>query len=144
MYQRILVPTDGSELSTQAVNAAVQLAQKLGAQLYALTVTEPYPYSPLPEAQPVLPQEFLDAEMRLAAARLKAVKEAAAAAGVPCEGASVEGAQPWRAICDHAVGIKADLIVMASHGRSGLAGLLLGSQTQKVLTHCAVPVLVVR
>ncbi|MBN8505160.1 MAG: universal stress protein [Burkholderiales bacterium] len=144
MYQRILVPTDGSELSQKAVQTAVQLAQRFGAELFALTVTEPYPYSPLAEAQPVLPQEFLDAEMRLANARLKAVSDAAGAAGVRCEGASVEGAQPWRAICDEAGNRSADLIVMASHGRSGLAGLLLGSETQKVLTHCAVPVLVVR
>jgi nucleotide-binding universal stress UspA family protein len=92
----------------------------------------------------VHPQEFLDAEMRLAAARLKTVADAAAAAGVRCEGASIEGAQPWRAICDQATAVGADLIVMASHGRSGLAGLLLGSETQKVLTHCTVPVLVVR
>ena len=144
MFQRILIPTDGSELSLKAVQAAVQLAQRFHAQLHALTVTEPYPYSPLVEAQPVHPQEFLDAELRLANARLKLVRDAAAAAGVSCEGASVEGAQPWRAICDHATRVNADLIVMASHGRSGIAGLLLGSETQKVLTHCTVPVLVVR
>ncbi len=144
MFQRILVPTDGSELSAKAVRSAVQLAQQFKAQLFAFTVTEPYPYSPLAEAQPVLPQEFLDAETRLAAARLKQVKEAGAAAGLACEGASVESAMPWRAICDQAEAVQADLIVMASHGRSGLAGLLLGSETQKVLTHCTVPVLVVR
>lgn len=144
MFKRILVPTDGSELTERAVRSAIQLAQQFGASVQALTVTEPYPYSPLAEAQPIEPQEFLDAEMRLAAQRLKAVTEAAAAAGVPCEGASVEGAQPWRAICDQAQASGADLIVMASHGRSGIAGLLLGSETQKVLTHCAVPVLVVR
>lgn len=144
MYTRILVPTDGSELSAQAVRSAVQLAKTFGARLLALTVTEPYPYSPLAEAQPVEPQEFLDGEMRLAAQRLQQVRDAAAAAGVACEAASVEGAQPWRAICDHAAASACDLIVMASHGRSGLAGLLLGSETQKVLTHCKVPVLVVR
>lgn len=144
MFKRILVPTDGSELTTRAVGTAIQLAQQFGASLQVLTVTEPYPYSPLAEAQPIEPQEFLDAEMRLAAQRLSAVTEAAAQAGVKCESASVEGAQPWRAICDQAAASAADLIVMASHGRSGIAGLLLGSETQKVLTHCAVPVLVVR
>lgn len=144
MYQHILVPTDGSELTAKAVAAAIQLATQFGARLYALTVTEPYPYSPLAEAQPVAPQEFLDAEMRLAQLRLKAVADAAARAGVTCEAVSVEGAQPWRAICDHAASNRVDLIVMASHGRGGIAGLLLGSETQKVLTHCAVPVLVVR
>lgn len=144
MYQRILVPTDGSELSAKAVSTAVALAKRLGARLLAITVTEPYPYSALAEAQPILPQEFLDAEMRLAESRLKAVRDAAAAAGVTSEGASVENAQPWRAIVEHAAQVEADLIVMASHGRRGISALLLGSETQKVLTHSSTPVLVVR
>lgn len=144
MYQRILVSTDGSELSAKAVSTAVALAKRLGARLLAVTVTEPYPYSALAESQPILPQEFLDAEMRLAEARLKAVSSAASEAGLGCEGASVENAQPWRAIVEHATQVEADLIVMASHGRRGISALLLGSETQKVLTHSSVPVLVVR
>jgi len=144
MYARILVTTDGSDITATAVAQAVELAQKLGSQLYALTVTEPYPYSPLAETQPISPQEHLDAELRVANSRLLAVQNAANAAGVRCEASSVEGTQPWRAIVDHAERIKADLVVMASHGRRGVSALLLGSETQKVLTHSKIPVLVVR
>ncbi|MFO1249778.1 MAG: universal stress protein [Inhella sp.] len=144
MYARILVTTDGSDITATAVAQAVELAQKLGSQLYALTVTEPYPYSPLAETQPISPQEHLDAELRVANARLLAVQNAASAAGVRCEASSVEGNQPWRAIVDHAERITADLLVMASHGRRGVSALLLGSETQKVLTHSKIPVLVVR
>jgi len=144
MYSRILVTTDGSEITAKAVEQAVALAQKLGSQLFALTITEPYPYSPLAETQPISPQEHLDAELRVANARLLAVQHAAQAAGLRCEGSSVEGAMPWKGIIDHAEHVKADLIVMASHGRRGVSALLLGSETQKVLTHSKTPVLVVR
>ena len=144
MYRCILVPTDGSELTAKAVSSAVALAKLCGARLHAITVTEPYPYSPLAEAQPIEPQEFLDAEMRLAEQRLKAVGDAARAAGLAYDSSSVEGAQPWRGIVDEAGRVGADLIVMASHGRSGLGALLIGSETQKVLTHTSTAVLVVR
>lgn len=144
MYARILVPTDGSPLSERAARTAVELAQRLGAQLLAFTVSEPYPYSPLGEAPPLLPQEFYEGEQRLASERLRAVQAVAEAQHVPCGTASQEGLQAWRAIVEYAEGQNVDLIVMASHGRGGLSGLLLGSQTHKVLTHCRVPVLVVR
>lgn len=144
MYRCILVPTDGSELADKAVQTAIAMAKLCGASLRTVTITEPYPYSPLAEAQPINPQEFLDAEMRLAEQRLKTVREAANAAGVACEGQSVEGALVWRGIVDEADRVDADLIVMASHGRSGISALLLGSETQKVLTHTNRAVLVVR
>jgi nucleotide-binding universal stress UspA family protein len=144
MYQRILVPTDGSPLSEKAAQAAVELAQRLGSQLLAFTVTEPYPYSPLGESPPLLPQEFYEGEQRLATERLKTVQALAESKGVTCGSASQEGMHTWRSIVEYAEGQGIDLIVMASHGRGGLSGLLLGSQTQKVLTHCRVPVLVVR
>ena len=70
--------------------------------------------------------------------------DAAAAAGVGCKGFTVEGLHPWEAILDHAKTQNCDLIVMASHGRRGMSALLLGSETQKVLTHSSLPVLVVR
>lgn len=144
MYARILVTTDGSDITATAVEQAVQLAQRLGSQLYALTVTEPYPYSPLAETQPISPQEHLDAELRVANERLLEIQRVAMAAGVRCESSSVEGTQPWRSIVDHAERIQANLIVMASHGRRGVSALLLGSETQKVLTHSKIPILVVR
>jgi nucleotide-binding universal stress UspA family protein len=144
MYQRILVPTDGSDLSNKAVQTAVSLARLCGAELRAISVKEPFPYSALSEMQPVPPQEFYDAQERLANSRIQAVLDAAKAAGLACKGYTVEALHPWEAILDHARSEAADLIVMASHGRRGLNALLLGSETQKVLTHSALPVLVVR
>jgi nucleotide-binding universal stress UspA family protein len=144
MYQRILVPTDGSEITAKAVASAVALAKLAGATLTTLSVKEPFPYSAISEMQPVPPQEFYDAQERIAASRVKAVLEAAAAAGVTCEGATVEALHPWEAILDTAKQKGCDLIVMASHGRRGMAALLIGSETNKVLTHSPLPVLVVK
>lgn len=144
MYQRILVPTDGSEITTKAVATAVALAKLSGASLATLCVKEPFPYSAISEMQPVPPQEFYDAQERIAATRVKAVMDAAAAAGVACEGATVEALHPWEAILDMAKQKGCDLIVMASHGRRGMAALLIGSETSRVLTHSPLPVLVVK
>jgi nucleotide-binding universal stress UspA family protein len=94
--------------------------------------------------QPTPPQEFFDAQERIAAGRVKTVIDAATAAGVACEAFTIEAVHPWEAICDHAKAQNCDLIVMASHGRRGVAALLLGSETQKVLTHTSTPVLVVK
>ena len=144
MYQRIVVPTDGSDLSKKAVQTAVSLARLCGAELRTISVKEPFPYSALSEMQPVPPQEFYEAQDRLASSRVQAVQDAAKAAGIACKAHTVEGLHPWEAILDYARAEAADLIVMASHGRRGLNALLLGSETQKVLTHSALPVLVVR
>ena len=144
MYRNILVPTDGSDITAKAVQAAIALARALGAKLTAISVKEPFPYSAISEMQPVPPQEFFDAQERVAVARVKTVTAAAEAAGVPCQGHTVEALHPWEAILDHAKAQGCDLIVMASHGRRGMSALLLGSETQKVLTHSTLPVLVVR
>jgi len=144
MYQRILVPTDGSEITAKAVATAVGLAKLSGASLATLCVKEPFPYSAISEMQPVPPQEFYDAQERIAAGRVKAVMDAAAAAGVACEGATVEALHPWEAILDMAKTKGCDLVVMASHGRRGMAALLIGSETSRVLTHSPLPVLVVK
>ena len=144
MYKRILVPTDGSDITNKAVQAAVALAKLCGAELYTIAVKEPFPYSAISEMQPVPPQEFYDAQDRIASARIAAVATAAQAAGLVCKGHTVEAVHPWEAIIDHAKSQGCDLIVMASHGRRGVGALLLGSETQKVLTHTALPVLVVR
>jgi nucleotide-binding universal stress UspA family protein len=144
MFKRILLPTDGSDITTKAVSTAITLAKSVGAQIYVISVKEPFPYSAISEMQPTPPQEFFDAQERIAAARVKAVNDACAAAGVACQAHTVEALHPWEAIIDHAARINGDLIVMASHGRRGVAALLLGSETQKVLTHTTVPVLVVR
>jgi nucleotide-binding universal stress UspA family protein len=144
VFKRILVPTDGSDLSAKALVTALGLAKTLQAQIFALAVKEPFPYSALSEMQPIPPQEFYDSQERIAARHLHKVQEECRHAGVPCTARSVEALHPWEAILDDAQQQDCDLIVMASHGRRGVAALLLGSETQKVLTHGKVPVLVVR
>ncbi len=144
MYTRILVPTDGSDITAKAVSSAVQLAKAFGASIVTLGVKEPFPYSAISEMQPIPPQEFFDAQERIAATNVETVKKVCAGAGVACQGISVEALHPWEAILDYAKQQDVDLIVMASHGRRGVAALLLGSETQKVLTHSSIPVLVVR
>ena len=144
MYKRILVPTDGSEITAKAVQTAIELASLAKAELMTIGVKEPFPYSAISEMQPVPPQEFYDAQERIALGHVNRVLEAAKAAGVPCKGHTVEALHPWEAIIDHSQTSGCDLIVMASHGGRGVAALLLGSETQKVLTHSKLPVLVVR
>jgi len=144
MFKRILVPTDGSDITQKAIAHAIELARSVGAQLYTISVKEPFPYSAISEMQPTPPQEFFDAQERIAAKRVADVTESAKAAGLACQGHTVEALHPWEAIIDHAKRQECDLLVMASHGRRGVTALLLGSETQKVLTHSTIPVLVVR
>lgn len=144
MYKRILFPTDGSEISAKALKHALSLTRLCGAELFVLSVKEPFPYSAISEMQPTPPQEFYDQQERVAAARVKSAVDVATASGVKCAGHTLEASYAWEAIVDHAKTQECDLIVMASHGRRGMSALLLGSETQKVLTHGTVPVLVVR
>ena len=144
MFKRILFPTDGSEITDKALQTAVGMAKLANAELFALSVKEPFPYSAISEIQPMPPQEFFDAQEKVATSRVKHVAEVAAAAGVTCQSHTVEATYAWEAILDHAKTQGCDLIVMASHGRRGMTALLLGSETQKVLTHGKLPVLVVR
>lgn len=144
MFKRILVPTDGSDITAKAVQTAIQMAKESGASIFAISVKEPFPYSAISEMQPVPPQEFYDAQERIATARVKAIVEAAGKAGVTCSAHTVEALHPWEAILDHGKAHQCDLIVMASHGRRGVSALLLGSETSRVLTHSEIPVLVIR
>jgi nucleotide-binding universal stress UspA family protein len=144
MYRNILVPTDGSDITAKAVQTAITLAKTLGATLTAVSVKEPYPYSAISEMQAIPPQEFFDTQERIAATRVKQVVDAATAAGLSCTGLTVEALHPWEAVVDTAKDKGCDLIIMASHGRRGMSALLLGSETQKVLTHCQTPVLVIK
>jgi nucleotide-binding universal stress UspA family protein len=144
MYKRILIPTDGSELTGRAVAAGVGLAKALGAEVHTLCVKEPFPYGAVAEMQPTPPQEFFDAQERAAARHVRAVIDACDAVGVVCHAETIEGLQPWEAIIEYAGKKGCDLLVMGSHGRSGFATLFLGSETQDVLKHTKIPVLVVR
>jgi len=148
MYKHILVSTDGSKLSGKAVRTAAQLAKALGARLTGAYVIAPYATPMYSEAvayaPPVTAQRYKDLAAKEAKKALAAVQIEAEAAGVPCNTLSTTNEQPWRGIIRAAEAKKCDVIVMASHGRRGLAGLLLGSETNKVLTHSKIPVLVCR
>jgi nucleotide-binding universal stress UspA family protein len=144
MYKRILFPTDGSDVTQKALDSAIEMAKLAGAEIFVLSVKEPFPYSAISEMQPVPPQEFYDAQERIAAGRVAAAATSARAAGITCHAHTVEAVHPWEAIIDHAKAQACDLIVMASHGRRGVTALLLGSETSRVLTHTTLPVLVVR
>ena len=144
MFKRILVPTDGSDITAKAVHTAIALAKLTGAEVYAIGVKEPFPYSAISEMQPVPPQEFYDAQERIASGHVKAVVDTGLAAGLKVQAHTVEALHPWEAIIDHDKNQGCDLIVMASHGRRGISALLLGSETQKVLTHSTLPVFVVK
>lgn len=142
MYERILVATDGSPLSRRAVRAAAGLAQACGARLTVLHVVSPYlqaggiDLAKLPG--------YGRAVEKAARGVLAAARAQARACNVSAEAATVVGGEPWKAILRAAGARRCDLIVMASHGRRGLKGLILGSEAAKVLTHATIPVLVVR
>lgn len=147
MYKHILLPTDGSKLSARAIAQGVALARLTGAHITGLFVAPaptPLVFEGLRPVAYVQPEEHAALTRRAAEKYLGAVEKAASAAGVSCETLTVEGEYPADTILDIASRRKCDLIVMASHGRRGLAGVLLGSETQKVLTHAKVPVLVCR
>jgi len=148
MYKHILVATDGSKLSLKAARTAAKLAHAVGARLTSVYVMPEYMPPIYGEASlyvtTVSPKTFKVAMEKDAKAALAAVAKEASAARVTLAEVRATNAQPWAAIVRAAHSKKCDLIVMASHGRRGLAGLLLGSETTKVLTHSKVPVLVVR
>ena len=147
-YRHILVPTDGSKLSNAAAKSAAKLASEMGAKITAVYVIRPFEPPAYPEAVALYAaygeKQFQQAARKDAKQAIAKVKAAAAAAKVDIEGLAVTARSPWRAIVDTAKSKKCDLIVMASHGRKGLEALLLGSETQKVLTHSKTPVLVCR
>lgn len=149
MYKHILVPTDGSPLSLKAVKAASELAHSMNAKVTALHVMPRY-QAPIAEEAAVAytavysEKMFRDATEKSAAKVLARAKDEFESLDVKCDTAAVTGSTPWESIIATAKGKKCDLIVMASHGRKGLAGLLLGSETTKVLTHSKTPVLVCR
>jgi len=149
MYKHILVPTDGSVLSDKAVAAAIKLAKLAGARITAFHAVEPYPLQGAYAAEAsgvaeLQPEYFAQRSEEYAKRVLDAVAAAAAAENVQCSTAYVTSNSASQAIVNKAGEEACDLIVMASHGRRGLEGFLLGSETQKVLTHSSIPVLVYR
>lgn len=149
MYSHILLPTDGSKLSDKAAKQAIGFAKEAGAKLTAMNVLGEYHLRlqdegfVMPEI-PALRKRFDEAEAARAKKILDAVKKSAVEAGVECDIVTPTGDSPYDAIIKQAKKCKCDLIIMASHGRRGLQGMLLGSETLKVLTHSTIPVLVCR
>ncbi|HYA20904.1 MAG TPA: universal stress protein [Burkholderiales bacterium] len=146
MYKHILIPTDGSNLSIKAVKQGVAFAKAAGARVTAITVTPSFHM--VLTAEPLMVTDTAEQYKKDSKARAKAILEAArkvaASARVRFEGVHAIGDQPFKAIINAAQRKHCDLIFMASHGWKGFAALVLGSETNKVLTHSRIPVLVYR
>lgn len=148
MFKHILLPTDGSKLSERAVQRGIKFAREIRARVTSVHVIPEFRMmaddSFVLPTSPDLKRRYDKQAKARADAMLEKIGARAKAAGVRYEGVSVVGDVAFKAIIDTAKKRKCDLIMMASHGRRGLSGLLLGSETAKVLTHSKIPVLVVR
>jgi nucleotide-binding universal stress UspA family protein len=147
MFKNILIPTDGSTLSKKAIKAGIALARSTGARVTGFYSPEPYEILAYGEYFPpdlMSRAEWDDRSKKTARKFLAVIEKEAKAAGVACDSLHLARLAPWQAIVEAAKKKKCDLIFMASHGRTGLAGLLLGSQATKVVTHSKIPVLIYR
>jgi nucleotide-binding universal stress UspA family protein len=146
MYRHILIPTDGSQLAHKAVVHGLSLAKTVGAKVTVLTVEASFNPSDVPASRVNLMsaafEEYAKHAREHAASILNGVSDDAKAAGVQCETVQLIQDHPYKPIVAAAKDKGCDLIVMASHGRSGIAAVVLGSVTAKVLTHTTIPVLV--
>jgi nucleotide-binding universal stress UspA family protein len=146
MFKNILFPTDGSDLSDKATARVIELAQVHGGRIVAISVIQPFPIVPLGDSGMVAPDTgvYENHMERVAQQNVNKVAAAASAANIPFEGLVSLAPSPYQEIVAAAEKYGCDAIVMASHGRSGLNRLFLGSETQKVLAHTHLPVLVLR
>ena len=149
MYKHILIPTDGSRLAAKGIKQAVGLAKSLGAKLTGVYVVAPFAPQIYSEgsgylAQALSPGDYKALSTKAAKKALSPIGRAARAAGVRFAERIVFDAQPWKGILQVAHAGRCDLIVMGSHGRSALGGLMLGSETVRVLARSKIPVLVAR
>jgi nucleotide-binding universal stress UspA family protein len=147
MFKHILIPTDGSPVAAKAIKAGVALAKEMGAQVTAFYAIEPPPTHLYGEgylAERKLVEELERRSRDVAQRSVDEIATAAREAGVPCETVIGKSVVPYRGIVEAAEKAKCDAVFMASNGHRGLTGLLLGSVTQKVLTHSKIPVLVFR
>jgi nucleotide-binding universal stress UspA family protein len=147
MYKNILVATDGTRLSGKAITHAIALAKALGAGLTAFYASPDYPLPVYAEGaivEPMSRREYAALCKDEADRILGAVAAKAKSARVAFNPVHAINSTPWRAILAAARKHRCDVIVMASHGRGGVSAMLLGSETQKVLTHSKIPVIIVR
>jgi nucleotide-binding universal stress UspA family protein len=142
MFKKLLVPIDGSDLSIAAAVRGVALAKMAGASMTVVFVQDTYPYTGIGEANSAGLQAYMAAAQAEGSRGIERVTDAANVAGVPIETSVVENRQTATAIVNAADSLGADLIVMGSHGRSGVAKLVLGSVAAKVLAQSPVPVLI--
>lgn len=147
MFKHILIPTDGSELSRATARRAVSFAKDAGARVTVFFAKPEYPIAYFGEGaliDPTTPEKFAEIAELQAKEYLTEVQQQCVEAGVECSMTSATSDIPYEAIIEAAEKSGCDLIFMASHGRRGISGFLLGSETNKVLTHSKVPVLVYR
>lgn len=147
MFKHFLVPTDGSDLSSDTVNRAVTFARECGAKITFFFAKPDYPIAFYGEGaliDPTTPEKFTEMAEKQAQEILSRATKTANDAGVVNDSVSTVSDIPYVSIIEAATNAGCDLIFMASHGRRGFSGLLLGSETQKVLTHSKIPVLVYR
>lgn len=145
MFKHILIPTDGSELSNIAIVNGVKFAKEINAKITGITVTTPFHIFALEALQVGDTAERYGTDVAAIATRnLNVLKEAAATAGVECELVHRSSEHPYEEIVATAQERGCDVIFQASHGRRGVRALIVGSETNKVLTHSKIPVLVYR
>ena len=144
MFKHILVPVDGSSTAQRAVDKAIGLAKAFGSAVTVVYVIDPYPFTGLGSDFGYGQAEYLSAATAEARQATEAARTACEQAGVTVDARVVEGRGAWRGILTAADQAGADLIVIGSHGRHGLEKLVLGSETQRVLSHTRLPVFVVR
>ncbi|NVD97769.1 universal stress protein [Massilia sp. BJB1822] len=145
MFKHILLPTDGTEISQRAIQTCVNFAKSIGATIIGLHVMPEYRALAYEYQMLENTREQFEAECILQAqGYLADITRAANSADVPCETIFVTNDHPFAAIMEQAALHQCDLIAMASHGRRGIKGFLMGSETQKVLTHSTIPVLILR
>lgn len=147
MFKHLLVPTDGSELSQATVKRAVSFAKEAGARVTFFYAQPDFPMPIYGEGaliDPTTPEQFAKSAKEEAERILETAKKVADDVGVTADSDTVVNEVPYEAVIDAADRHGCDLIFMASHGRRGISALLLGSETQKVLTHSKIPVLIYR
>jgi nucleotide-binding universal stress UspA family protein len=147
MFKNILVPTDGSQLCQDSARSAISFAKDAGARVCAFYAKPEYPVTYYGEGaliDPTTPEQFAELADQQARENLSYIEQICADAGVPCSTVTVTSDVPYEAIIETANERGCDLIYMASHARRGLAHFFLGNETDKVLTHTKIPVLVFR
>jgi nucleotide-binding universal stress UspA family protein len=145
MFRHVLIPTDGTELSQKAVIRGIALAKSIEARLTILMASPPFHViSTTPRMLTNTKEQYMDEAASSARKHLKLAENRARFAGLRCDTTHVFHDYPYQAIIEVAQARDCDLIVMATRGHRGIAAMLLGGETQELLTHCEIPVLVWR